>query len=75
MTHNVWKRISKEDFDKFYDHMTNYAGIARKAFDAMSIEDQIKNWKELFGNKFPDPPKQKTIVVVALQKRMPAVEW
>jgi hypothetical protein len=58
-THNVWKRITKDDFNKFYDHMSNYAKIARKAFDAPKLEDQVKYWKELFGNKFPDPPKDK----------------
>jgi hypothetical protein len=58
-THNVWKRITKDDFNKFYDHMSNYAAIARKAFDAPKLEAQVKYWKELFGNKFPNPPKEK----------------
>ena len=58
-THNVWKRIAKDDFNKFYDQMSNYAAIARKAFDEPNLEDQVKCWKELFGKKFPDPPKDK----------------
>jgi hypothetical protein len=55
-THNVWKRISNEDFEKFYDHIENYAKIARQAFDATSGKDQVKYWRQLFGNKFPYAP-------------------
>ncbi|QJB42444.1 nucleotidyltransferase [Chitinophaga oryzae] len=55
--HNVWKRISKDDFIKFYDHIKDYAAIARQAYDADTIEEKVKLWKSIFGDKFPDPPQ------------------
>lgn len=56
--HNVWKRISKEDFNAFYDRVKELAEIARLAYDATTLEEQVKYWKQLFGSKFPDPPKE-----------------
>ncbi len=55
-SHNVWKRISSEDFSKFYDAIKKAAESARKAYDATTIHEQVKQWKAFFGAKFPDPP-------------------
>jgi hypothetical protein len=52
--HNVWKRVSDEDFVKFYDHVADYAKIAREAYDAEKVKDKVKGWRKLFGEKFPD---------------------
>lgn len=54
--HDVWKRISFDDFKKFYDHVKTYAKIAREAMNATSIKIQVDTWKMLFGDKFPDAP-------------------
>jgi hypothetical protein len=51
--HNVFDRVSKEDFAQFYDHVTIAAPIARAALDADTASDSAKKWRELFGDKFP----------------------
>lgn len=58
--HNVWKRITISDFIKFYDYIVDYAKIARKALDAESLYDQAQYWIELFGDKFPKAPEEKS---------------
>ncbi|MBF9255630.1 nucleotidyltransferase [Pontibacter sp. 172403-2] len=52
-SHDVWKRISKEDFVAFYDYVKGAAITARKAFDAELLSDQLKEWRNLFGSEFP----------------------
>jgi len=54
--HNVWKRVSNEDFVAFYDHVKSAASIARAALDAKTNKEESTKWRELFGNKFPDAP-------------------
>lgn len=51
--HNVWKRVSAEDFVKFYDSVKEAAKVTRKAFDAEKDKDWHENWISLFGNEFP----------------------
>ena len=56
-THDVFKRISADDFRKFYEQVNDGAVLARRAFDA---EDRTKSgnlWREMFGSKFPKPPE------------------
>lgn len=52
-SHNVWKRISKEDFVAFYDYVKDAAATARKAFDAELLSEQLQEWRNLFGSEFP----------------------
>lgn len=52
-THNVWQRVSADDFVIFYDSVEKYAKIAREALDAEKVKDQISKWQEIFGDKFP----------------------
>ena len=54
--HDVWKRITVEDFKKFFDYVKGAAETARKALDASTVSDKVKYWKELFGSAFPDAP-------------------
>jgi hypothetical protein len=49
----VWKRISNEDFIAFYDHVKEAADVARKAYDASLVSEQVQQWRALFGNEFP----------------------
>lgn len=56
-SHNVWQRVSGEDFVKFYDQVKDYAKIAREAYNAEKLKDQVTKWKELFGDKFPNAPE------------------
>lgn len=55
-THNVWKRITWEDFKAFYESVKTYAVIAREALYATSLKVQTDKWREVFGSKFPEGP-------------------
>ncbi|AYQ30970.1 SMODS domain-containing nucleotidyltransferase [Runella sp. SP2] len=52
-THNVWKRVSPDDFAEFYESVQEYSKIAREAFEADKLKTQVTKWRELFGEKFP----------------------
>jgi len=51
--HDVFARVSGEDFAQFYDYVTSAAKIAREAWDADTTSASAEKWRELFGNKFP----------------------
>lgn len=55
--HNVWARITADDFKTFYDHAVNYAAIARDALNENSLRKQTEKWREIFGDKFPLAPE------------------
>lgn len=55
-THDVFKRISVDDFKKFYEQVKNGASLARSAYDSEDRKESGRLWRELFGNKFPKPP-------------------
>jgi hypothetical protein len=57
--HDVFDRLSDEEYDAFYDRVKKVAKIAREALDAETVYDSATAWRELFGNKFPVPPKPK----------------
>ena len=58
-THNVMRRVSAEDFAKFYDKVKKAAGIARKAYDCPAMHESSKLWQQLFGDEFPEAPPDK----------------
>lgn len=51
--HDVWKRVSVEDFKSFYDSVKEYSAIAKEALEAESLKDQVTKWRKIFGDKFP----------------------
>jgi len=53
-THNVFKRVSGEDFSEFHAQVCEAAKIARIAFDSEDIYESIEYWQKLFGKEFPD---------------------
>jgi hypothetical protein len=57
--HNVFARLSEEDYDTFYEQVCVAAEIARRALDSEDVGESAEAWKELFGSKFPDPPESK----------------
>ncbi|MBW7876637.1 MAG: nucleotidyltransferase [Candidatus Cloacimonetes bacterium] len=57
--HDVFKRISADDFAKFYEQVKEGAALARKAYDYNSKSESGKLWRELLGDKFPLPPEEK----------------
>ncbi len=54
---NVLKRVSGEDFKGFMKLVKNAADLARRAYDSTSKEESGRLWRELFGSRFPEPPK------------------
>ncbi len=54
--HNVFRRVSGEDFAAFHSQVCDAAKIAREAFESKSIGKSVDSWKTLFGDKFPDAP-------------------
>lgn len=55
--HDVFGRISNEEYQEFYSQVSEAALIAREALDSNNIRESALKWKELFGSKFPDPPQ------------------
>lgn len=56
--HNVFKRVSGEDFAEFHNQVCEAAKIARLALDETDLHTSVEYWQQLFGKKFPDsPPK------------------
>ena len=55
-SHDVWKRMSSDDFAAFYDRLKEAAEIARTALGAETVKEKVANWQLLFGKKFPDAP-------------------
>lgn len=59
--HDVFARLTEEDYSEFYDAVCDAAQIARSAYDASSVQESADLWRQLFGNKFPEPPKKDAI--------------
>ena len=57
--HDVFKRITGEDFAEFYGQVCDAAQTARRALDADTIRKSSEAWRELFGDKFPLGPEEK----------------
>ena len=52
-SHNVWKRVSVEDFIAFYNFVKAAATTARQAYDAELVSDALGFWRGMFGSEFP----------------------
>lgn len=53
--HDVFERISDEDYNEFYKLVEKAAKQARKALNEEEFSTSIEYWRELFGNEFPEP--------------------
>lgn len=60
--HDVFARLSDHDYQVFYHSVCEAAVIARNAYDANSVQESAKFWRQLFGNKFPEPPQPKDTI-------------
>ena len=58
--HDVFARLSVEDYIAFYKAATNAAILARRAYDAVDMSESVRLWGELFGSEFPAPPENKS---------------
>jgi hypothetical protein len=56
-SHDVFDRITDEEFGVFYDQVKQGAGLSRRAFDCEDRTESGNLWRQLFGTKFPEPPK------------------
>ena len=56
---DVLKRISGEDFARFHKHCSEAADLARRAYDEDDLRSSAKLWRQLLGEKFPEPPASK----------------
>lgn len=55
-SHDVFRRVTAADFKTFYDQVTSAAKLARRALDSADRTESGNLWRELLGNKFPEPP-------------------
>ncbi|MEW6226637.1 MAG: nucleotidyltransferase [Bacillota bacterium] len=56
-SHDVFDRITGEEFGAFYDQVKQGAGLSRRAFDSEDRTESGNLWRQLFGAKFPEPPE------------------
>jgi len=57
--HAVLGRVAGEDFAAFHNHITEAATLARRAFDEEDLRKSVILWRELFGDRFPEPQPKK----------------
>jgi hypothetical protein len=55
-SHDVFRRVTAEDFKAFYDQVKGAAKLARHALDSTDRTESGNLWRELLGSKFPEPP-------------------
>lgn len=55
--HDVFARITNEEYSDFYDTVCDAAKIARDAYDCEDFDDSVCKWRELFGSEFPKAPE------------------
>ncbi len=60
--HDVFGRLSEEDYNAFYEAVCEAAIIARNAYEVETVQESADLWRELFGNKFPKASEQKQAV-------------
>jgi hypothetical protein len=56
--HNVFHRVSGDEFSQFHAQICDAAAIARRALDATTVRESADEWRKLFGVKFPEAPDE-----------------
>lgn len=56
--HDVFSRITPEEYEEFHSQVSDAAIIAREALNSEDPNESIIKWKSLFGDKFRDPPQE-----------------
>lgn len=54
--HDVFDKITEEEYQAFYEKIVTAAGVAREAYDLDTVRESANKWRELFGTEFPAPP-------------------
>ena len=60
-SHDVFGRITPEDFAMFYDQAKDGAELSRRALDSADRTESGNLWRELLGPKFPKPPDKEPV--------------
>jgi len=55
--HDVFARITDEEYHTFYQAVQEYVGLARAAYDEEDVNKSAKAWHDLFGDEFPYSPE------------------
>lgn len=55
--HDVFARITDDEYSDFYDAVCETAKTAREAFDCDELYDSVCKWRKIFGNGFPSAPE------------------
>lgn len=55
-SHDVFHRITGEDFAAFYGQAKDGADLSRRAFESEDRTESGDLWRQMFGSKFPEPP-------------------
>lgn len=58
--HDVFARVTEEEYSDFYKTVCEAAKLARSAYDSENLKESVDKWRELFGNKFPPAPENKS---------------
>ena len=62
-SHNVFERVTPEQFALFYDAVQATAIKARAALDNKDLDASIDAWREIFGEPFPERGSKSTAYV------------
>ena len=55
--HDVFAKITNDEFHQFYEQVKEGAILAREALDCPDYNESCTLWRQLFGSKFPKPPE------------------
>lgn len=55
--HDVFAKITNDEFHQFYEQVKEGAILAREALDCPDHNESCTLWRQLLGNKFPKPPE------------------
>jgi hypothetical protein len=67
--HDVFGRLSEDDYDDFYESVCDAAKIAREAYDCENLHESVAKWRNLFGSMFPEPPTKENNSANGFSKR------
>lgn len=55
--HDVFERLSEDEYKNFYNAVCNAATTAREALDCTEVYESVCKWRMIFGSEFPEAPK------------------
>lgn len=67
--HDVFGRLSEDDYNDFYESVCDAAQKARDAYDCEDLHESVSKWRSLFGSMFPEPPTKENGSANGFSKR------